>query len=75
MTNDVWGCIKFQQMDLNVLTFMDRCCLHYFDIRVRKRKILRLIIYHSYNCKYQKLFISIIYLTIKTYLCLLIFIY
>ncbi|XP_072749836.1 uncharacterized protein Taf1c-like [Anoplolepis gracilipes] len=32
-TCDAWGCIRFQQMDPNVLIYMDRCCLHYFDIR------------------------------------------
>ncbi|XP_025265469.1 uncharacterized protein LOC105255342 [Camponotus floridanus] len=32
-TYDAWGCIRFQQMDPNVLIYMDRCCLHYVDIR------------------------------------------
>ncbi|KAM0736332.1 hypothetical protein ACS0PU_010293 [Formica fusca] len=32
-TYDAWGCIRFQQMDPNVLIYMNRCCLHYFDIR------------------------------------------
>lgn len=48
-TYDAWGCIRFQQMDPNVLIYMDRCCLHYFDIRVRNKEISRLIIYYLYK--------------------------
>ncbi|KAL6439055.1 hypothetical protein ACFW04_003804 [Cataglyphis niger] len=33
-TYDAWGCVRFQQMDPNILIYMDRCCLHYFDIRI-----------------------------------------
>lgn len=33
--DDPWGIIKFQSMDSNVILFVDRCCLHYLDVRVR----------------------------------------
>ncbi|XP_032690127.1 uncharacterized protein LOC116853254 [Odontomachus brunneus] len=32
-THDAWGSIRFQQGDSNMLIYMDRCCLHYFDMR------------------------------------------
>ncbi|KAG6797130.1 hypothetical protein HZU73_07516 [Apis mellifera caucasica] len=32
--DDSWSSIKFQSIDPNVLLFVDRCCLHYLDIRV-----------------------------------------
>jgi hypothetical protein len=38
--SNVWGSIRFQEMDPNVLIYTDRCCLHYIDTRVRIREIL-----------------------------------
>ncbi|KAK1127350.1 hypothetical protein K0M31_003891 [Melipona bicolor] len=32
--DDSWSSIKFQSTDPNVLLFVDRCCLHYLDIRI-----------------------------------------
>ena len=32
--DDPWGIIKFQSMDSNVILFVDRCCLHYLDVRI-----------------------------------------
>ncbi|XP_036141300.1 uncharacterized protein LOC114253727 [Monomorium pharaonis] len=33
-TDDIWGCIRFQETDPNVLIYVDRCCLHYVDTRM-----------------------------------------
>ncbi|KAK9304854.1 hypothetical protein QLX08_003922 [Tetragonisca angustula] len=32
--DDSWSSIQFQSTDPNVLSFVDRCCLHYLDIRI-----------------------------------------
>lgn len=34
---DVWGCLRFQETDPNVLVYVDRCCLHYLDTRVKNK--------------------------------------
>ncbi|XP_076245686.1 TATA box-binding protein-associated factor RNA polymerase I subunit C-like isoform X2 [Calliopsis andreniformis] len=31
--DDSWGTVRFQVMDPNVILFVDRCCLHYLDVR------------------------------------------
>ncbi|XP_068974470.1 uncharacterized protein TAF1C-like isoform X1 [Bombus flavifrons] len=32
--DDSWSSIKFQSTDPNILLLVDRCCLHYLDVRV-----------------------------------------
>ncbi|XP_076178174.1 TATA box-binding protein-associated factor RNA polymerase I subunit C-like isoform X2 [Ptiloglossa arizonensis] len=34
VVNDSWGSVKFQTMDPNVILFVDRCNLHYLDVRI-----------------------------------------
>ncbi|KOC68409.1 hypothetical protein WH47_03567 [Habropoda laboriosa] len=34
VVDDSWGSIKFDSVDPDVLLFVDRCCLHYLDVRV-----------------------------------------
>lgn len=43
--DDSWSSIKFQSADPNILLLVDRCCLHYLDVRVRI-KILILIVFN-----------------------------
>ncbi|XP_020279427.1 uncharacterized protein LOC109852575 [Pseudomyrmex gracilis] len=31
---DPWRCIRYQEMDANILICVDRCCLHYLDTRI-----------------------------------------
>jgi len=49
---DAWGCIRFHETDPNVMIYVDRCCMHYLDTRVRNK--LNLFIF-LYNYKFHKL--------------------
>ena len=58
--DDSWSSIQFQSTDPNVLSFVDRCCLHYLDIRVRIKilLIITLILLFRTYCGKNFLFIS-----------------
>ncbi|XP_054005973.1 uncharacterized protein LOC128890953 [Hylaeus anthracinus] len=57
--DDSWGSIKFQKMDPNVILFVDRCCLHYLDVRIEFSRPALTLYPRSYLEKCESLSLDI----------------